>query len=358
MNRIAVLGAGAGGLSATVDLTLAGHQVALWNRNAATLRSNAAEGVVRYRGVFGEGEVRPALITSDLNHALAKADVAVVCLPGMAHGPLFNDLAALGSSVPLILNPGHTGGALHARRVWCQTKAELPPIAELSTLTYVARVIDGVVHTTGKAKAVRAAGLPGSDYALAWAHRLFPCTRAIDVLETSLSNVNLVLHPPGAVLGLAWVEATGGDFRFYADGTTPAVAAVRAALDPERRLVATEFGHPLPPLGEEMAAVGTIDQKVRASDDPAALIREGRANQHIRAPGSTSHRYYREDFPFALQPFTVLAELAGVAVPTAQALLTIGACVLGTEAMDAGFTAERLGVAKLSAQQLIEVIRE
>ena len=59
-----------------------------------------------------------------------------------------------------------------------------------------------------------------------------------DVLATSLANVNLVLHTPGAILSAAWVEATGGDFRFYVDAMTPGVVRVIEALDRERRAVA------------------------------------------------------------------------------------------------------------------------
>ena len=43
------------------------------------------------------------------------------------------------------------------------------------------------------------------------------------MIACDLCNINMVVHPPGAILGAAWVEATGGDFTFYVQGMTPGV---------------------------------------------------------------------------------------------------------------------------------------
>lgn len=363
MSTVAVLGAGNGGLSATVELSRAGHEVVLWNRNPDTVAPYRASGQVPYpgvpyTGVLGSGQARPALVTTDLAEALDPAEAVVVCLPSVAHAALFADLADLRPAVPVVLNPGHTGGALHARQVWADHGAALPPLAEFSTLTYVARVReDRTVNITGRAQAVRAACLPGGEAALDWGRRLFPgATPVADVLASSLSNVNLVLHPPGAVLGLAWVEATQGAFTFYVEGMTPGVVRVLSALDRERRAVAAGFGHRLPPLVTEMAAIGTVADDADP-DDPGTAIRAGVANRTIPAPDSTGHRYYREDLPFGLLPLVTLAQLAGVPVPTASALLALGGTALGEPAPEHGLGARRLGLAGRSREDLLAIVR-
>lgn len=351
MSTVAVLGAGAGGLSAVVELTRAGHDVRLWNRNPATLAPHRHG--IRYEGVLGVGEVSPQVATTDLAEALKGADVAVICLPSVAHAALFADLADVGIAVPIVLNPGHTGGALHARAVFADR--HLPPLAEFSTLTYVARVLDGVVVTTGRAGTVRAACLPGGDEALEYGLKLFPGAAAVpDVLASSLSNVNLVLHPPGAILGAAWVEATGGAFTFYVEGMTPGVARVLTDLDAERRAVARAYGHALPALLTEMTAIGTADPVAAERGDVTAAIRGGEANRRIAAPDSFAHRYYREDLPYGLVPFHALAEIAGVPVPTAAALLHLGVTATGHAG---GLDAKRLGLTGLTAADVIELVR-
>lgn len=358
MSTVAVLGAGAGGLSAVVELTRAGHDVRLWNRNPMTLAPHAERRSVRHDGVLGTGEAAPRVMTTDLAEALQGAEVAVVCLPSVAHGALFADLAELKAALPVVLNPGHTGGALHARAVFAERGVPLPPLAEFSTLTYVARVKAGTVVTTGRAGTVRAACLPGGDEALEHGIRLFRGAAEVpDVLASSLSNVNLVLHPPGAILGAAWVEATGGDFTFYVDGMTPGVARVLEALDEERRAVARAYGHALPGLLAEMTAIGTADPVAAERGDVVGAVRGGEANRTIMAPDSFAHRYYREDLPYGLLPFTVLARIADVPVPAATALLTLGGAATGEAPAANGLDAARLGLAGLDAEGVLAVVR-
>lgn len=361
--KVAVLGAGAGGLSCVVELTLAGHHVRLWSRGRRPRpieHRGQPPGGIAHAGVLGDGQVRAALVTTDLAEALCGADVVVVCLPALAHAGVFAGLASLGCSLPVVLNPGHTGGALHLRRVFCDAGVPAPPVAELSTLTYVARRLDGVLRITGRARQVRCGSLPGGSAAASAAAALFPGTVAgvPDVLASSLSNVNLVLHPPGAILAAAWTEATGGCFTFYVDAMTSGVGRVIDALDLERRAVAAAFGHELPSLTGEMALIGTVPSELASGPDgTAAAVRAGEANKSIKAPDSLRHRYYLEDFPYAITPLLALARIGGVRAPVAEALLTVAGALLGPGALGRGLDAEGLGVAGLGVADLLGLVR-
>lgn len=359
MTCVAVLGGGAGGLACAVELSQAGHEVHLWNRNARTIARVAENRLVHYRGVLGEGTEKLAVVTTALDEALTDAAVVVVSLPALAHGAVFADLADAGVTVPVVLNPGHTGGALHARAVFAARRRTLPPLAELSTLTYVARVReDGLLRVTCRAGQVRCGVLPGGDDAFAAARELFPSVRAApDVLASSLANVNLVLHPPGAILAAAWVEAPGQDFTFYVDALTPGVARVISSLDGERRAVAAGFGHDLPPLIEEMALIGTTSDGGAATGDVALAIRSGEANSEIAAPSSLAHRYYAEDLPYAVVPLLVLADIAAVQVPTARALVQLGGILLGQDLAQHGLNATRLGLEGLNRREVETLVR-
>ncbi len=359
--RLAVIGAGAGGASAAVDLSLAGHSVRLWARSAATLAPFVAGGGIEYDGVLGRGKVQPELMTAEIAQAVAGVDAVVVCLPTPGHGTVARMLAEspLPGAVPIVLNPGHTGGALEFANTFRGIRSDLPPVAAFSTLTYVARKNrPGQVTTSGKAKRLRVAALPGGNDAIDCAQALFSCAvRARDMLESDLSNVNMVLHPPGAVLGAAWIEARKGDYTFYVEGMTVGVARVMQALDAERRLVARAFGHELPPLVAEMRAIGTVEESVTDVNDLAGAIAGGAANRRIKAPDSLAHRYYVEDFGYGLVPFLAYARAAGVDVPVARSLLRLGAILTGRDFENAGRTAERMGIAGLDAEQLLARLR-
>jgi len=257
------------------------------------------------------------------------------------------------------LNPGHTGGALEFRTAFEGSGKAAPPIVEFSTLTYVARkYAPQRVTVTGCAQSVRAAALPGGAAALDAAQQLYACARpARDVLETGLSNVNMVLHPPGAVLAAAWVEAKGGDFTFYVEAMTPGVARVMKALDDERRAVAAAFDLILPNLVEEMQRIGTVDASLTETEDFARAIASGQANSRIKAPGSLEHRYYLEDFGHGLLPFLELARIADVVVPTAQALFTLAETVVGKRFAGSGRSAQAMGIAGFDRETLLSRVR-
>jgi opine dehydrogenase len=360
MTTVAVLGAGAGGAAAVAELSARGHKVRLWNRSAATLRPFQDAGGVAYTGVLGDGKAVPEAITADLGDALDGADVALVCLPTLVLGDVARALIDAGMpDIPIVLNPGHTGGALEFHAVFTAAGAKPPPIAEFSTLTYIARkYAPDEVTVTLAAHHIWAAAMPGGAPALAAAQDLYPAAEAADdVLATSLANVNLVLHPPGAVLGAAWVEATNGDFTFYVEGMTPGVARVMRALDEERLAVARTFGHEMPPLIAEMASIGTVEAGDADSDDYAGAIGAGRANAKIKAPDSFQHRYYREDFGHGLMPFLALAAAAGVEVPVAAALMRLGVALIGPELADRGRDAAAMGIAGLNRDGVCEYVR-
>lgn len=323
--RLLVIGAGNGGAATAVELTLAGHDVALYARSADTIAPFAQDGI-RHRGVFGEGQVRPAALGCDLGQAMKGTEAVIVALPTFAHSGVARHLNQAGwdPALPVILNPGHTGGAFEFEAAYRSVTARVPPIVEFSTLAYVARKPEpNVVNITGRAKALRAAALPGGEEALALACRLFPGAYDTgDVIASDLSNVNMVIHPPGAILGAAWVEATGGDFTFYVEGMTSGVIEVIRALDAERLAVAAALGHDLPNVIDEMKAIGTVPADADSQDYHS--IAAGEANRRIKAPDTLGHRYYAEDFGHGLVPFLVYASIAGVETPVASALAQLG----------------------------------
>lgn len=261
---------------------------------------------------------------------------------------------------PIVLNPGHTGGALEFAETFARGGKGAPAVVEFSILTYVARKHrpDGV-RITGRARQVKAAALNGGSKEIEIAAKLFPGAIPVrDVIASGLSNVNMILHSPGAVLAAAWVEATGGNFTFYVDAMTPGVARTMRGLDEERLAVAAAFGHQLPNLIEEMKLIGTAEATAIDSTDFQAAIAGGKANSKIKGPGSLEHRYYREDFGHGLLPFLEPASIAGVDTPVARSPYLLAQATVGVDYHAGGRTAAAMGIAGLSKDQLLEKVRE
>jgi opine dehydrogenase len=131
--KIAVVGGGAGGAAAVAELVSAGHQVRFWSRSQATLAPFQEQGGVAFDGIMGAGLAKPNLMTCDLAEAIDGADLILICVPSLAHRDVAHALARNRSRVPIVLNPGHTGGALEVRQPFVSNACEPPPIAEFST---------------------------------------------------------------------------------------------------------------------------------------------------------------------------------------------------------------------------------
>lgn len=343
MSDVAVIGAGHGGLAAAADLTYRGHAVRLQNRSEEPLRDVERAGGIRTSGAVGDGVAVPAATTTDMASAVDGADAVVVVLPALAHRDVFRALAGcVHPDVPIVLNPGHMCGSVHLRRVFDAADRPVPPVVEFGTLTYICRSnAPATVDVSLRAQEVPAATAPGSEDALELAGRLFPGLRSVaSPVEAWLHDVNVVLHPPGMILGASRIE--GGDgFRFYAEGVTGSVESVMAALDAERRAVGRAFGIELPDLGRTMAAFGSADRAAAERGDLAGAVRAGRANRDIAAPSSIDHRYLHEDVPFGLVPLMALGASVGVPTPVAEALTVLAETITGRayrrEGLNAGF---------------------
>lgn len=358
--NVAILGAGNGGVSAVVELGRLGFRTQLWNRSRSTLEPYFSAGGIRYSGVFGEGIAELDLMTTDLAEALKDVDVILVCLPTFAHAHLAKELVKLEiNTIPVVLNPGHTGGVLSFIEIFNINKLTPPPVAEFSTLSYVARKPEpDKVWITGSAKHVWVASMPGDDIAIQVAQQLYPVAQtATDVIFSSLANVNMVLHTPGTILGAAWIESTAGDFTFYVQGLPDGVGKIMEALDAERLAVAAAFGHEMPTLFDEMRSIGTIEPDAEASAGVAVAVRSGKANSKIKAPDSLSHRYYIEDFWYGLKPFLVFAKIAGVDVPIASSLMNMAEVLTGDTLTDTGRTAVSMGIDGMAKNDLLKHVR-
>src|SRR5450756_969499 len=113
LKTIAVLGAGHGGCAAAADLTARSYAVHLHARREATLAPLRAAGGIFARGVQN-GLFPIAKMTTDVAEAIRGVDLIMLVVPSSAHAHYAAALAGLiDGTVPIFLNPGHTGGGLH-----------------------------------------------------------------------------------------------------------------------------------------------------------------------------------------------------------------------------------------------------
>ncbi|HII40139.1 MAG TPA: NAD(P)-binding domain-containing protein, partial [Thermoplasmata archaeon] len=245
--RFAVLGAGHGGLAMAGHLAKMGFPVNLWNRTASRVDLLKLRGAIELEGVV-EGEGRVRLATTDLKDAIAEVDVIMVAVPANAHQDVALALASLVEDGQIIvLNPGRTGGALEVRNIFQQQGVTADvTLAEAQTFLYTSRHTSPTSARIFDVKnEVALAALPSykTPEVLKIVRLAFPQFIPGDnVLKTGLDNVGAIFHPGVTILNAARVESTHGDFQYYLEGITPAVAAVLEAMDRERVAVAAALG--------------------------------------------------------------------------------------------------------------------
>lgn len=357
--RVAVVGAGNGGQATAVHLASRGHTVRLYDNDPRALGHLVDQPVIQAVGAIDATE-RLELATMDLARAVAGAAVVLVTVPGFALTNVASDLSPHLDDVPLVvLHPGGTGGALEFRRRLVATgRVALPVIAETDTLLYACRLKSpGLVDVKAVKRRLRVAGLPASntDDVLATLRQLLPSVvGAESVIETSLNNVNPIVHPPIVLTNASRLEMSPPDFDFYADGVSPAVGSVMAALDSERQSLAAAWGVAVDSLTEwAEQAYGVV------ASDPGELFPAlaTAVYRGIGTPAGLGSRYLTEDVPMGLVALQAFASFVDVPTPTIDSVVHLASILGGSDFHRLGRSAMSMGLEGMTVDQVHRLVK-
>jgi opine dehydrogenase len=360
IERVAIVGAGAGGCAVAARLALCGFEVRLWSRSPATISPLAEIGGIEYEGVLGEGFVRLPLLTNDAGAAIAGADLVLVVAPTHAHADIARAIAPhLHADQLLMAAPGHT--LLLIPDTIRRHGGRLGTYCDCSSLPFICRKIAPArVRITREAQILYFAVFPGERLD-ATAERIRPLLPQIaprpSLLHTVLPYTNAVHHPPALLLNVGRVESTGGDYHHYYDGITPSVGRLIDALDRERLAVAAGLGVAIEPLPQHFFRMGYTSVAGREGGTAYDVFHNSEPNRFIRAPSTIDHRFFNEDVPYGLVAIAELGRVAGVPTPLADAVIDVAGIVAGRLFRRDGLTRERMGIAGLSPKELAELLQ-
>jgi opine dehydrogenase len=351
-----VMGAGHGGLAMAGHLGIIGHPVNLYNRTDEKLEGVRWHGGIKVGGaVSGFGPIRTA--TSDMREAMTDVDVVMVVTPSTAHKSLAAAMAPfLRDGQLIVLNPGRTGGALEFRKVFRDAGMRAKVVvAETQTFLYASRALSRwEAHVFRIKNSVPLATLPAFwiPDALRMLNGPFPqFVAGSNVLATSLENIGAVFHPALTILNAGWIEATHGDFDYYLQGITPAVAKLLERIDAERLAVASAVG---------VRSMSAREWLYLSYDSPGKNLFEAIMNtgsyRGIKAPPSIDHRYISEDVPMSLVPIASLGSMLNVPTPAINMIIELGSILHSTDYRTSGRTVESLGLAGLSVKQIRQMV--
>lgn len=228
----------------------------------------------------------------------------------------------------LLIAPGGFGGALRARDWFRQRGLPAPEIAEATGFPVMGSGDEGVITIRGIKRSLPIAGLdqPATESMLATLKGLLPDLVGSDLVTTSLSNTNHMIHP-AIVLFNATRIANGERFRFYREGIIPDANASLEALDSERRTLLDRLGGDTLSLTDWMLRF-YADQGMQG-ERIIELLQTFEPFATTEAPTSLNYRYWTDDVTYGIAAYHALATRLDIPTPHLQAVITLAETMLG-----------------------------
>ncbi|MFA7573711.1 MAG: NAD/NADP octopine/nopaline dehydrogenase family protein [Lutispora sp.] len=355
--KIAVLGAGNGGMAMAAHMVIKGHNVSLYDKFANTLVGIQKERGIHFKGAVGEGFAPISIVSDDIEEVIKDRELIMVVTPAFAHISIAEALApAVEQSQMIILHPGRTGGALEVRNVIKGKRSDLSPIvAEAQTLLYASRRTgESEVTIYGIKQRVAFSSLPAKFNAVLGEklQSIFPQFYPVtNIWETSLMNIGAIFHPTPSILNCARIEDTKGDFEYYHQGITPTLGKVLERIDQERVNVAKAFGIKTLTTVEWLKDVYGAEGK-----DIYTAVHANKVYSGIKAPGDIKARYISEDVPMSLVPISELGRLAGVKTPTIDMIINLADIMHDKDYRKEGRNLDAMGINGMSTEDLKQIV--
>lgn len=358
---IAVIGAGSSGHAVAAFLGLSGYTVNLWNRDEPSevekwLNPIAEKGGIELTGkIEGFGPV--AEVTTDLARTVEGASAIVVNTTTDAYPSIAEQLArVLSPEQPILLIAAGTLGSLQfLQGLTAAGFTDDVLIGETPGTIFGSRANDpAIVAIAGQKKNVKVASLPsGREAELVNAIPEFELAAGDDILNAGVNNTGAALHVVPMVLNSGWIEGTSGDFLYYQEGITPAIADAIETIDNERLVIAKALGYD---------AGSLQDYLVNALGGPRGTMQESihgvEMYKTMPAPKSLDHRFLWEDALSAVIPLAALAEIASVEAPLHKAMATAASVLLRRDLEAEGRTATNLGLEGFTIDSLKALVND
>jgi opine dehydrogenase len=353
--RVAVLGGGHGAHAMAADLSARGFAVAMYEmpRFRDDVRTLFETRAIRATGVL-RGTFPLATVTSDIDEAIDGVRHILVVTPAFAHGEYAQLLRGrVAPDQVVVVYPGAFAGLLF-RTVFGD--GDYPVVAEINNLPYDARLTGPAEVAIYGHNKVNIAFLPadrGPDL-IADLRTIHPFEKVYtDVLEAGLSVVNPGVHSGPCLLSVTAIENSAQrPFFLYEHGVTPASSRLNVCVDNERKAVGRRLGYKLRPV-EDFSG---LDEGYSWQDVYRSL-HGNIALTPIAGPHDIMSRYFTEDVPYGLVPWSIIGKAAGVETPVIDSIVNIYNVIHERDWWATGRTAADLGLDGLSVDEILAYVR-
>ena len=366
VKKVAILGAGNGGMTAACDMKEQGFEVALYElpQFADHLK------VIQEKGglLLQEPNEHPAkevflpldLVTTDIAAAVKDAQIIMLTIPGFAVDAFVEVLEPVVTEDQVIFFNGAAsmGCVRFANKAKALGITKKFKLCEVNSLSYGTRGFpdEARVELTLRVKKLFFSAYPKEDTAALYAvcKQIYSClVPAENIWHTTLENGNPEVHPGPCLLNAGRIDYSDGEFWLYREGMTRHTINVLHAIERERMAIGKAFGFDLEDAVESRYRRGYF---ANDTDDLQTLFNTSEVFTKIKGPVSCTSRYFVEDISDGLVLWSDLGKVAGVPTPNIDAVITLGSSLLQTDFRTTGLTLEKLGFAGLDVQALLAAV--
>ncbi|KAI9928634.1 hypothetical protein ASPWEDRAFT_735324 [Aspergillus wentii DTO 134E9] len=359
-SSVTIVGAGPCGCAFAADLASRGKSVMLYghpdHRGAIPMIEKNGGWLTASGEVSGDYQIQT---TSDLYLAIRHSSFIVTTVPSYGQDDILTVLSQFDlRNHTLIINVGNFF-YLSARQ-----KVNAYAILETDISPYATRITGDQVFVKGCKKSLAIWAEPPTTQIERHNHQAeLALRRQVEsifsqnlvwcqsLLQVGLNNINPVVHCPAALMNAGWIEATKGDFYFYAQGMSPAVSRVTEKVDAERMAIGRAYGFDLVDVTTYMNQNYTHDQAYGNYHDFASTSVVH--NKTKSAPTSMKHRYLLEDILYGMVPWYELGLKCGLPSPTIRSLIEMASVVSGFDYLEHGRSLRSAGLGEATKEQVL-----
>lgn len=323
-------------------------------------------------------------VTTDIGEAVKGAGQIVVAVVALAHEKLFKELIPHLEDGQVIHIIPDNGGTLLLRKMMVEAGCKAKVIVGgWSTAPYGTRivvkggVITNICDCRDRVMMIRGCALPMTDSeSLVEAAKLLPCWDAVTygegytigdtVLDNILSNVNPVIHVPGAILGAAVMQNFEkildhdlSEYSLYAHALCPAICNVQAKFYREEIAIAEKMGVGIWKLNDEdfMWRSSMYGFEYMGPDYKRPLDQKYK-EKYGDGPFTLENRYVTEDVPVGCCLFREMGDRYGIDTPMVDAMIDLASAMIGRDLTENCYTFDRLGIGHMTHEEMHKWLRE
>ena len=366
VKKVAILGAGNGGMTAAADLKEQGFEISLYElpqfgRNLTVMQEKGGILLQEPNEVPMKEVFLPLdLITTDIQAAVKDAQIVMLTIPGFAIEAFSEVLAPVVNEDQVIFFNGAAAMgcvrfANKAKDMGIDKKFKL---CEVNSLSYGTRGFadEARVELTLRVKKLFFAAYPKEDTAelLDVCKQIYKCLVPADnVWHTTLENGNPEVHPGPCMLNAGRIDYSNGEFWLYREGITKHTVNVLHAIEHERMEVGKAFGFDLEDAVQSRYRRGYFSND---KEDLQTLFNTSEVFTKIKGPTSVTGRYFTEDISNGLVLWSNLGKVANVPTPNIDAVIVLGCSLLQEDFYKTGLTLDKLGFGGMSLEQMVKAV--